>query len=79
VSDTVPSRARFPVIDYGHAVISPGVIDVHVHMNEPGREDWEGRCHAQQASSHYPSTAMLGGWQLKFWGGCQLVSNVSDV
>lgn len=32
------------MIDYGSAVISPGVIDVHVHMNEPGREDWEGRC-----------------------------------
>ena len=30
------------MIDYGYAVISPGVIDVHVHMNEPGREDWEG-------------------------------------
>jgi hypothetical protein len=42
VSETVPRHARYPVIDYGYAVISPGVIDVHVHMNEPGREDWEG-------------------------------------
>jgi len=42
VSETVPRNARYPVIDYGYAVISPGVIDVHVHMNEPGREDWEG-------------------------------------
>lgn len=42
VTETVPSRARYPVIDYGYAVIAPGVIDVHVHMNEPGREDWEG-------------------------------------
>lgn len=30
------------LIDYHDLVISPGVIDVHVHLNEPGREDWEG-------------------------------------
>lgn len=24
------------------AVISPGIIDIHVHMDEPGREHWEG-------------------------------------
>ena len=28
--------------DYGHAVVSPGLVDVHVHMDEPGREHWEG-------------------------------------
>lgn len=42
ITDKVPSNARYPVIDYKYAVISPGVIDVHVHMNEPGREHWEG-------------------------------------
>lgn len=31
-----------PLLDYGDAVIAPGLIDVHVHMNEPGREEWEG-------------------------------------
>ena len=30
-------------LDYGGLVISPGLIDAHVHMNEPGRTDWEGR------------------------------------
>jgi allantoinase len=30
------------VEDYGNHVIMPGLIDVHVHLNEPGREDWEG-------------------------------------
>eukprot|EP00967_Tisochrysis_lutea_P111957 scaffold176407_cov20-Tisochrysis_lutea.AAC.1 len=29
------------VLNFGDAVISPGVIDVHAHLNEPGREDWE--------------------------------------
>jgi allantoinase len=32
----------FPVIDVGNKVLMPGVIDPHVHINEPGRTDWEG-------------------------------------
>eukprot|EP00798_Chlamydomonas_sp_ICE-L_P018520 gene18520-25024_t len=30
------------VLNFQNAVISPGVIDVHAHLNEPGREEWEG-------------------------------------
>jgi allantoinase len=30
------------VEDFGDLVISPGVIDTHVHINEPGRTEWEG-------------------------------------
>ena len=30
------------ILNFGDAVISPGVIDVHAHLNEPGREEWEG-------------------------------------
>lgn len=30
------------VYDYGDAVLSPGLVDLHVHMDEPGREHWEG-------------------------------------
>ena len=29
-------------IDYGDLVIMPGVVDSHVHVNEPGRTEWEG-------------------------------------
>ncbi len=29
-------------LDYSGSVIMPGVIDAHVHINEPGRTDWEG-------------------------------------
>ena len=29
-------------IDYGDLVISPGIVDTHVHVNEPGRTEWEG-------------------------------------
>lgn len=28
--------------DYGDLVIMPGVVDTHVHINEPGRTEWEG-------------------------------------
>lgn len=31
-----------PILDYSNAVISPGLVDVHVHLNEPGRVEWEG-------------------------------------
>lgn len=29
-------------LDVGSSMIFPGFIDAHVHLNEPGREDWEG-------------------------------------
>jgi allantoinase len=32
----------FPVIGIGNKVLMPGLIDPHVHINEPGRTDWEG-------------------------------------
>src|SRR6266496_396706 len=32
----------FCLEDFGDLVIAPGVIDTHVHINEPGRTDWEG-------------------------------------
>ena len=25
-----------------HCVLLPGVVDSHVHVNEPGRTEWEG-------------------------------------
>lgn len=30
------------LLDVGDNVLMPGVIDPHVHINEPGRTDWEG-------------------------------------
>ena len=29
-------------IDAGTAVVMPGLVDTHVHVNDPGRADWEG-------------------------------------
>ncbi len=31
-----------PVEDFGDLAISPGCVDAHVHVNEPGRTEWEG-------------------------------------
>lgn len=32
----------FPFEDFGDLVLMPGVVDSHVHVNEPGRTEWEG-------------------------------------
>ena len=31
-----------PLVDAGSLVVMPGLVDTHVHLNDPGRADWEG-------------------------------------
>ncbi len=38
-------------VNYGNLVIMPGLVDTHVHINEPGRTDWEGFNSATQAAA----------------------------
>ena len=40
-----------PLVDAGGAVVSPGVVDVHVHVDEPGRSHWEGFATATRAAA----------------------------
>jgi allantoinase len=40
-----------PFLDYGNFIVMPGIIDAHVHINEPGREDWEGFQTATKAAA----------------------------
>ncbi|MFC6225068.1 allantoinase AllB [Hymenobacter artigasi] len=45
ISALLPYEAEIAadsVLDVGHRAVLPGVIDPHVHINEPGRTDWEG-------------------------------------
>ena len=39
------------VIDAGNLVVLPGLVDTHVHVNEPGRTEWEGFVHATRAAA----------------------------
>ena len=34
--------AGIEVVDFGDRVLMPGLVDSHVHINEPGRTEWEG-------------------------------------
>jgi allantoinase len=43
--------AGVPAIDAGHLVVLPGLVDTHVHINDPGRADWEGFDHATRAAA----------------------------
>ncbi len=38
--DEVPEGVE--IVEAGDAVVMPGLVDTHVHINEPGRTDWEG-------------------------------------
>ncbi len=45
ILDVVPLDqlpARISMKDFGEAAILPGLVDSHVHINEPGRTEWEG-------------------------------------
>jgi allantoinase len=37
--DTPPD---VPVVEAGESFVMPGLVDTHVHINEPGRTEWEG-------------------------------------
>ena len=39
------------LIDFGDLVLLPGLVDTHVHINEPGRTEWEGFRTATRAAA----------------------------
>ncbi|MFH8791698.1 allantoinase AllB [Streptomyces sp. NPDC017941] len=45
----VPAHAR--IEDFGDDVLLPGLVDTHVHVNDPGRTEWEGFWTATRAAA----------------------------
>src|ERR1700722_13930437 len=41
-SDLQSGSNLIDIIDFGDQVLLPGLVDTHVHINDPGRSDWEG-------------------------------------
>ncbi len=61
VAGKLPSEAlgERTVTELGHAVIMPGIIDAHVHINEPGRSEWEGFETATRAAAAGGVTTLI--------------------
>ncbi|WP_405691890.1 allantoinase AllB [Streptomyces sp. NBC_01185] len=53
----VPAGAR--VEDFGDDVLLPGLVDTHVHVNDPGRAEWEGFWTATRAAAAGGITTLL--------------------
>ena len=50
ITEILPVKSA-EAFDAGHLVLMPGIIDAHVHINEPGRTDWEGFDTATKAAA----------------------------
>jgi allantoinase len=55
--DAVASGAD--LVDAGDAVVLPGLVDTHVHVNEPGRTAWEGFDTASRAAAAGGITTLI--------------------
>ena len=51
VLDLASARPAGAVVDRGDLVVLPGLVDAHVHINEPGRTEWEGFATATRAAA----------------------------
>src|ERR1700756_3707602 len=49
LANEIPPEAK--VQDCGESAILPGLVDSHVHINEPGRTEWEGLETATRAAA----------------------------
>jgi allantoinase len=47
------------VVEAGDSVVLPGLVDSHVHVNEPGRTRWEGFATATRAAARGGVTTIV--------------------
>src|ERR1043166_6445646 len=52
-------RAGCEVIEAGDSLVLPGLVDSHVHVNEPGRTRWEGFKTATRAAAAGGTTTIV--------------------
>lgn len=56
--DSIPSNCE--LIEIGdESIVMPGLVDTHVHVNEPGRTDWEGFATATRAAAAGGITTLI--------------------
>ncbi len=51
--------SNLPTEDLGSLALLPGLIDVHTHINEPGRTEWEGFATATRAAAAGGFTTLI--------------------
>jgi allantoinase len=59
VADAASVGTGIPVHDAGDSVVMAGLVDTHVHVNEPGRAEWEGFETATRAAAAGGVTTLL--------------------
>ena len=60
IAEVVPGPKALPgAFDFGNSVIGPGLVDCHVHVNEPGRTEWEGFETATRAAAAGGVTSLV--------------------
>ncbi len=51
IENSLPLNFKGDVLDYTGLTVMPGIVDTHVHINEPGRTEWEGFNTATRAAA----------------------------
>ncbi|KAF9878813.1 allantoinase [Colletotrichum karsti] len=63
VDESVRPSSEFPpgtaYTDYSPKLLLPGLVDAHVHLNEPGRTEWEGFWTGSRAAASGGVTALI--------------------